>query len=94
MSETATNSDVPPVRVLGVVMPSSGDKRSDECLFCTKRKCHERVVSTDGGWTYDEVACMDHVIMLHHHSDKAAPGVRKHFISSTGNQKRGVPFKS
>ena len=69
-------------------------KRKDECLFCTKRKCNERVVSVDGGKTYDEIACFDHVYSLHSHSDTAAPGVMKHFISSTGKQVRGKVFAS
>ena len=64
--------------------------RKDTCLFCHRRACYERVVSTDGGKTYDEVACDDHRADLHKHSDSAVPGVRKHFISSTGKQKRGV----
>ena len=67
-------------------------RRNDECLFCSKRKCCERVVSTDGGWTYDEVACSSHIKLLHKHSDGAAPGVMKHFISSTGKMKRKEPF--
>lgn len=64
-------------------------KRKDECLFCSSRRCYERVVSTDGGWTYDEIACSAHVKEVHHHSDDTAPAVMKHFISSTGKQKRG-----
>jgi hypothetical protein len=64
-------------------------KRKDECLFCAKRKCYERVVSTDNGKTYDEISCLDHVYDLYKHSDKNAPGMTKHFISSTGQQVRG-----
>lgn len=67
-------------------------KRIDECLICNKRKCCERVVSSDGGWTYDEVACRDHITLLHRHSDEVAPGVLKHFISSTSKMKRKEPF--
>lgn len=52
-------------------------KRKDECLFCSSRSCCERVVSTDGGKTYDEVACATHVKALHHDSDAKAPGVMK-----------------
>ena len=66
-------------------------KRTDECLRCSKRACYERVVAVDGQ-TYDEVSCIDHVKDLHKHSDAAAEGVEKHFISSTGKQKRGVQF--
>jgi hypothetical protein len=69
-------------------------KRKDECLFCRKIKCYERVVSTNNGKDYDEVACFDHVYALHKHSDMAAPGVMKHFISSTGKQVRGKVFAS
>jgi len=64
-------------------------KRKDECLCCTSRRCYERVVDVSGK-TYDEVACLNHVKDLHMHSDVTAPGVEKHFISSTGKQKRGV----
>lgn len=67
-------------------------KKTDECLCCRSRSCYERVVDTDGGKTYDEVACRKHVNDLHKHSDTVAPGVLKHFISSTGKQKRGEPF--
>ena len=67
-------------------------KRNDECVACSKRNCYERVVSTDGGKTYDEVSCIEHVRFLHKHSDENAKGVRKHFISSTAKQKRGLAF--
>ena len=67
-------------------------KRKDECLFCTSRSCYERVVSSDNGQTYDEISCQDHIKDLHKHSDDAAPGVMKHFISSTGRMQRGTAF--
>lgn len=67
-------------------------KRTDTCLFCQRRACYERVVSADGGKAYDEIACDSHRADLHKHSDRTAPGVRKHFISSTGKQKRGVAW--
>lgn len=63
-------------------------KRVDECLFCKKRSCYERVVSTDGGKTYDEVACRDHIRDLHKDSDAKAPGIMKHFITSTHKLRR------
>lgn len=67
-------------------------KRKDECLFCAKRSCYERVVSSeDGGQTYDEIACTRHVSELYKHSDEKAPKVMKHFISSTNRQRRGDP---
>jgi len=67
-------------------------KRKDECLFCTSRSCFERVVSSgDNGQLYDEIACPEHVKDMYKHSDRKAPKVMKHFISSTGRQKRGVP---
>lgn len=69
-------------------------KRKDECLFCSKRKCYERVVSSDGGKTYDEISCPDHLKDLHRHSDLQAPGVMKHFISSTAPHKRGDMFNA
>ena len=72
-------------------------KRKDQCLFCKRRKCYERVVSIDGGKTYDEIACPDHVEQLHKHSDKHAPNIIKHFISSTAPHARGeywTPNKS
>jgi hypothetical protein len=67
-------------------------KRKDTCLFCNSRSCYERVLSTDGGQTYDEIACHDHIQCLYKHSDKAAPNVMKCFISSTGKHKRGEYF--
>ena len=66
-------------------------KRKDECLCCTSRRCYERVVDVSGK-RYDEVACLSHIKELHKHSDTTATGVEKHFISSTGRQKRGVQF--
>jgi hypothetical protein len=69
------------------------NRRVDQCLFCNRRACYERVVSSrDNGAAYDEVACLDHIKELHKHSDRL-PGVMKHFISSTGKQKRGVPVE-
>lgn len=72
--------------------PMSKSKRIYECLFCTRRSCYERVVSTDDGNTYDEIACIDHVRDLHKHSDALAPKIMKRFISSTRKQKRGDKF--
>lgn len=69
---------------------NSYGKLKNECLFCRSRFCYERVVSED--MKYDEVACMKHVKDLHKHSDIVAPKIMKVFISSTGIQKRGVPF--
>ena len=68
-------------------------KRKDECLFCSKRACYERVLSVDVQ-TYDEISCMDHVGDLHKHSDHTAKGVEKYYISSTGKQKRGDQFRA
>jgi len=66
--------------------------RKNQCLFCTSRKCNNRVVSlNDNGATYDEVACGRHGEELYKHSDKVAPGVMKQFIDSTGNERRGDP---
>ena len=60
-------------------------KRKDECLFCTSRKCSERVVSSDDkGTTYDEIACSKHSSAMYKDSDEKAPKVMKIFISSTG----------
>lgn len=67
-------------------------KRKNECLFCTSRNCYDRVVSIDNGKTYDEIACRRHVLELDKHSDVKAPGIIKHFIESTGRQRRGEPF--
>ena len=64
-------------------------KRKDECLFCTSRKCGERVVSVDDEEEhYDEIACTKHMKDLHKHSDVKAPGIVKIFSSSTGRQVR------
>lgn len=65
-------------------------RRKDECLYCNRRNCYERVVSSkDNGKTYDEVACIEHVEDLYKHSDLVAPKVMKYFISSTGKLRRG-----
>lgn len=66
-------------------------KRKDECLFCRNRFCYERVVSID--YSYDEIACRKHIKDLHKHSDEKAPGVMKHFITSTGKMSRDKEFK-
>ena len=63
--------------------------RKEQCLFCTSRKCYTRIVSTDNGKTYDEVACSKHTSDVEKHSDKAAPKIMKLFMSSTGPLKRG-----
>ena len=65
-------------------------KRKDECLFCTSRRCYERVASSeDKGKTYDEIACIKHIENLYDDSDEKAPGIMKIFQSSTARQKRG-----
>ena len=67
----------------------SKDMRKDQCLFCTSRKCPERVVSLyDKGKLYDEIACVKHIKELYKDSDDKAPKVMKIFSSSTGRQKR------
>lgn len=64
--------------------------RKDKCLFCTSRRCYERVVSiNDNGKIYDEIACRNHFNELHEHSDEKAPGVMKLFQNSTDLLKRG-----
>lgn len=69
--------------------------RKDQCLFCTSRRCHSRVVSSqDNGKTFDEVACSKHASQLDMHSDKTAPKVMKLFISGTGTYKRGEDISS
>lgn len=62
-------------------------KRSNECRFCTSRKCHLRIVSADG--RYDEVACHRHIRDLEQDADERSPGVLKHH-SSSGELRRGV----
>jgi len=65
-------------------------KRKDECIFCTSRKCSERVVSVDDkGKTYDEIACSKHSNDMNKDSDIKAPKVMKIFASSTGRLRRG-----
>lgn len=60
-------------------------KRKDECLFCTSRRCSNRVVSLDDkGITYDEISCSKHADEMYKDSDIKAPKVMKMFISSTG----------
>ena len=63
-------------------------KRKDECLICSSRSCHERVVAIEDSKIYDEVACLSHIKELHHDSDIKCPGVMKNFISSSGKLKR------
>ena len=65
-------------------------KHKDECKFCESRICYERVLSEDRT-TYDEIACVDHMIELYRHSDGF--GVKKYFISSDNKQSRGDIFK-
>lgn len=62
-------------------------KRKNECLFCTSRKCRDRIYSKD--LSYDEVACDKHANRLYDHAGLTAPGVLKRFISSTGPLSRG-----
>jgi hypothetical protein len=66
-------------------------KRKDECLFCNSRSCYERLFSfVDGGKTYDEIACRQHVEDLYKHAyGRKTSGVRICSMSSTGKHKRG-----
>lgn len=64
-------------------------KRPDQCLFCTSRRCQERVVAKDG--SYDEIACGQHIKDLHKHSDAVIPGKMRVFMSGTAYYRRGVP---
>lgn len=71
-------------------------KRKDECFFCKRRKCNDRIVSSeDYGKTFDEIACSNHIRTLEGYSDVKAPGIIKLYISSTGQLKRGdiSPFR-
>ncbi len=61
-------------------------KRSDECLFCTRRKCYTRIATNRGG--YDEIACREHVRLLEQHADAHRPHVNRAHISSTAPLKR------
>jgi len=63
-------------------------KRPNECLFCTSRKCYTHIYSSDGGKTYNEIACQRHVNELYEHSDKMAAGVLKRYCTSTGTRDR------
>ena len=62
-------------------------KRSDECLFCTRRRCHVRIRSDLAG--YDEVACTRHTRELGRHYDERHVGTMMTHTTSTGRLRRG-----
>jgi predicted metal-binding protein len=68
------------------------NKRKDECLFCTSRKCHTRIVRQEKP-SFDEIACDNHSKELYKFANLAlggkGSGVFRHHISSTGILKRG-----
>ena len=69
-------------------------KRSDACLICDRRKCRTRVVRLEEPF-YDEIACDEHQNALYLHSDDilgVGSGLDRHYISSTGNLRRGDPI--
>jgi hypothetical protein len=69
------------------------DRRRDQCLFCTSRRCHTRIVADSRTLGFDEVACNRHVRELEQHADATLPkgAIRWHL---TGNRPywRGQPL--
>lgn len=65
-------------------------KRHNECVFCTSRKCHEHIYTTnDKGAQFNEVACRNHVEELYKLSGEKIPkGVIRMMSSSTGELSR------
>lgn len=65
-------------------------KRSNECLFCTSRKCYTHVYSyRDAGKSYNEIACDHHQTDLYTNADMSLPGVQKvHIVSSEPQSRR------
>jgi hypothetical protein len=66
-------------------------KRKDECLFCSSRSCHTRIVRLENP-VYDEVACSRHVANLEDHSDSVLGrknGVMRNHITSSSKMERG-----
>jgi hypothetical protein len=68
-------------------------KRIDECLFCSSRKCHARIVRSLEP-KYDEIACDKHVRDLQLHNDEALGknnGIMR--VHQSGSRvKRGQPY--
>jgi len=56
-------------------------KRKNECLFCTSRSCHAKIISEN----YEEIACSKHAKNLERHARE----VRGIYRSSTGKMSRG-----
>ena len=66
-------------------------KRKDECLFCSKKSCYNRIVRLAEP-KYDEIACGNHILELEKHSDEALGvknGIMRYHISGTSKQCRG-----
>lgn len=71
------------------LMPTT-KKRCDECLFCSSRTCHVRIVCKTASETFDEVACRAHVYELEAYADRTLPPsqMRTH-TTSTDKLRRG-----
>jgi len=62
------------------------NRKSNECLFCTSRKCYEAVVCVEHNFV--EISCINHVKELYEYSDKVLGinnGVLRQYISRCGS---------
>jgi hypothetical protein len=66
-------------------------RRSDECRFCTRRKCYNRIATRDG--SFDEIACPKHVDQLEQLAIETVEGDREH-ITGTEPLQRDQPIES
>lgn len=70
--------------------------KRDQCRFCASRQCYVRISSVDdgGAFTFDDLACPDHVKELERYADGCQnwrkPTIRRHSTSNV-KQRRGDP---
>jgi hypothetical protein len=64
--------------------------RKTQCLFCTSRRCHHRIVTPD--LKFDEIACGRHIKELERHADAILHGALRTNIVSMGILNRGCPY--
>lgn len=66
-------------------------KRKDECQFCSRRKCYNRILRTEEP-KYDEVYCYEHAKEAHKACNEylgVGNGVMRSYINNTGGCRRG-----
>ena len=71
------------------------NKRKDECLFCSSRKCSTRIYRRDVP-IYDELACDKHIKELEKHAEETLGknnGILRHHVSGTGTYRRGEVYR-